>query len=141
MKTINTMHPAPLRGRERTMSSFATQLRALSEAATPGPWTADNHFVQAANFPLICKFYGFGAWARKHSQVRPNAELTAYLRNHADAIADAVEALRQTQEALARAFYHLPPELTPGAETLKYEASSALRASKQALARLNGEGT
>ena len=60
-------------------------LRALSAAATPGPWHN--------GFPRVIAATGGEATDLAFSVKRPDdAELIAWLRNHADALADLIDA-------------------------------------------------
>ena len=62
-------------------------LRALSAAATPGPWHN--------GFPRVIAATGGEATDLAFSVKRPDdAELIAWLRNHADALADLIDAAR-----------------------------------------------
>ncbi len=102
------------------MSTFVAQLRALSAAATPGPWR-DCHDPAHFDTPAI----GSASFSYYISKIE-DARLIAYLRNHADAIAEALEAL----EMIAQ---YRRPEYS--ARDWPHEMAS------EALARLNGEGT
>jgi hypothetical protein len=114
------------------VSDFSTQLRALSAKATPGPWIADlNHDHPFLN-PVIRGIAGM-FWGVHEStpeaedamvaEVEASASLIAFLRNHADALAEAVEALEEVMEGRTLDG-HVPIELTVPCE--------------RALARLNG---
>lgn len=81
------------------MTHFAARLRALSKAASPGPWLTDEpanwHGISARvctdKYEAICPV-DLKGWGRRRGLA--NAELLVALRNRADRLADVVEAGR-----------------------------------------------
>ena len=74
-------------------------LRALSAAATPGPWTITHRCVDKTE--MDDESCGLGLeidqWdlpMRGHISLSADARLTVWLRNHADALADLIDATR-----------------------------------------------
>lgn len=63
----------------------ADDLRALSAAATPGPWEDNDGQLQTSKYDIgvVWSFEG---------QRSQNAELVVWCRNHADALADLIDA-------------------------------------------------
>jgi hypothetical protein len=82
------------------VSDFVSQLRALSAQATPGPWKKDG--PQALIVPSLSGTLAPPAlfFAIHGKNVGADRDLIQHLRNHADAIAEAVEALEYTREWL-----------------------------------------
>lgn len=77
----------------------ADDLRALSAAATPGPWTISHRCIDMTE--MDDETCGLGLeidqWdepMRGHISLSADARLTAWLRNHADAIAGLIAAVR-----------------------------------------------
>ena len=66
-------------------------LRALSAAATPGPWRESGGYVWSNEHPARVALACSDA----------DAELIVWLRNHADALADLIDAAREVRDDMA----------------------------------------
>lgn len=77
--------------------SAADDLRALSEAATPGPWTVN---PDASHYLAPHVYYGGGMGGLRCGGLHDHsdAELIVWLRNHADTIADLIDAAKALAE-------------------------------------------
>ena len=76
----------------------AADLRALSAAATPGPWVAYKYGVVATDrdgtpYEPCGDYQDDMRWADK--------ELIVWLRNHADALADLIDAAQEVRADMA----------------------------------------
>lgn len=84
----------------------ADDLRALSVAATPGPWTISHRCYGKTE--MDDESCGLGLeidqWdepMRGHISLSADARLTVWLRNHADALADLIDAAREVERLAA----------------------------------------
>ena len=72
------------------------KLRDLMKAATPGPWVVGSDVrnsidIEATNYPVCTVYPEYELTPEDHA----NAALIAYLRNHAEALAELVESARK----------------------------------------------
>ena len=86
--------------------SAADDLRALSAAATPGPWTISHRCIDKTE--MDDESCGLGLeidqWdepMRGHISLSADARITVWLRNHADAFADLIDAAREVRDDMA----------------------------------------
>lgn len=68
--------------------SAADDLRALTAAATPGPWHPDEDYIRGPGGEYVANV-----------NRATNTELVVWLRNHADALADLIAAARAVETA------------------------------------------
>ena len=74
----------------------ADDLRALSVAATPAPWVVDESLIDGS--PMVG-----GPWplvVALEIEAASDAELIVWLRNHADALADFIDAVHAFRDEL-----------------------------------------
>lgn len=84
--------------------SAADDLRALTDAATPSPWEIDE-LAEGENRPAVCTIDGavdiFPVQRLAFTEMgddRADAELIVWLRNHADALADLMDAAKAVED-------------------------------------------